>query len=176
MFPRTTRRPVVVGGALANRATIESHAVPGGPDLTIDVARLGPADAERLVVVSSGLHGGRGAVRQWRATCRVESRMAPRRRVALDPCPQSVRLSSSAAPTPTTADLKSQLPTARPIVFGAPPHFATVDPVVNPASMSWIDLFIPRLWWLRRKLGEPALRNAVASGQSVIRRGPLLPW
>ena len=37
--------------ALAGRATVESHAVPGGPDLTIDVARLGPPDAERLVII-----------------------------------------------------------------------------------------------------------------------------
>ena len=45
---------------LANRARVESLTVPGGPDLTMDVARLGPANAERLLIVSSGLHGSEG--------------------------------------------------------------------------------------------------------------------
>lgn len=45
-------------------ATREAHAFdargPGGEELTLDLAWLGPRDAERVVVVSSGLHGVEG--------------------------------------------------------------------------------------------------------------------
>ena len=45
-------------------ATLEAHPIeargPHGSDLTIDVARLGPATAPRLLIVSSGLHGVEG--------------------------------------------------------------------------------------------------------------------
>ena len=51
--------------AIAERGwTHEAHAVPAAGfadgDLTIDVARIGEPDAERLLVLSSGLHGGEG--------------------------------------------------------------------------------------------------------------------
>src|SRR4051812_28497703 len=43
---------------------LEAHPIEargrGGMELTVDAARLGPADADRLHVVSSGLHGVEG--------------------------------------------------------------------------------------------------------------------
>jgi hypothetical protein len=46
--------------AVARGMRLEAHPLPGGHDLTVDVAFLGDDQAERVVIVSSGLHGVEG--------------------------------------------------------------------------------------------------------------------
>ena len=66
---------------------------PGGDLLTVDVARLGPAGATSLLVISTGLWRGGGAC--WdahAANCASTNGATPIRRgwAADDPCPQSL--------------------------------------------------------------------------------------
>lgn len=58
------RHAAAVAGARLTSATIDATGPDGGDggDLTIDVAVLGPAEAERVLVVLSGVHGVEGFV------------------------------------------------------------------------------------------------------------------
>jgi len=58
-------RAKFLDAAAAREAQVQSHELPGlrgalGEMLAMDVARLGPADAKRLLIVSSGTHGPEG--------------------------------------------------------------------------------------------------------------------
>jgi hypothetical protein len=142
---------------------------PGGEDLTVDVASPSNIDPDRVLVVSSGIHG-------------VEGFFGSAVQVAL-----MERWASEAGPPVKCVFLHGLNPfgfawlrrfddnnidpnrnflLAGEQYEGSPEGYAALDPVLNPRRppSRWEPFTMKALWAIAR-YGVPALRQAVASGQ-----------
>lgn len=150
------------------------HSVSAYPvhgDLTIDIARIGPADARCLVTISGGLHGVEGRFGTGVQLAALEQSW-----------PKTIALLLVHALNPfgyaywrrmneDNVDLNRNFLRAGELYSGAPPFFDAADRIVSPKHRPVVDPFITRLWWLKNRIGEPALRKAIAVGQYVSPRG-----
>jgi hypothetical protein len=162
----------------------EAHAVPAAGfaegDLTIDVGRIGPADAEQILIVSSGLHGVEGVFgsavqlgwlgslpEKWRppAGCAVVLLHA------LNPFgfahdrranEENVDLNRNFLDSPEFGLLRER--TAR--------EFAPLDPYLNPhrpvGRIDWFGLIFP---WMALRFGLPVLHSVMPAGQYEYPKG-----
>jgi len=161
------------------------HALPidaPGPDglaLTIDVAHLGSADAARMVVVSSGVHGVEGVFGSTVQRAVLAEGLAQRAADA------GVALLMLHALNPfgfawgrrvneDNVDLNRNFLTAGQSFAGSPDGYAALDAFLNPPTApSATDglTFFPRAALRIARHGMPALKNAVAGGQYDFPRG-----
>jgi hypothetical protein len=176
-----TARARFRSAAIATGASLEAlpiHATgPRGEVLTIDAARVGPADAARTVVVSSGLHGVEGYYGSAVQLQLLE------RRLPHAPLPEGVSVLLLHALNPfgmawrrrvneDNVDLNRNflLPGAE--YSGAPDGYAELDGLLNPPRPpSRISAFVPKAAFAIARQGMPALKNAVAGGQYAFPRG-----
>ncbi len=170
-----------VSSAIAAGATIETHAFEGvAPDdtpLSIDVARVGPAEAERVVVVSSGLHGVEGFLGSAVQAALLELVLPG---TAL---PDGVAVVLIHALNPygfahlrrfdhENIDLNRNFLLPGEPYAGAPEGYAALDGLLNPDSPpTALDPFLLRAAVEIVRHGMPALKDAVAGGQYEFPKG-----
>ena len=167
-----TARARFRAGAQALGATVDSRTLsargPGGTTLTIDAASIGPADASRLVVVSSGTHGVEGLLGSAVQAALLEEP---------EPLPADTRLLLIHAINPfgmawdrrvneDNVDQNRNFLREGEAYEGSPDGYAALDGLLNPITPSRrISLFLPRAGLAIAQHGMAALKQAVAAGQ-----------
>lgn len=174
----TTSRARFRAGALAHGATCDTRSVeargPDGGELTIDAASIGPREASRLVVVSSGTHG-------------VEGRLGAAIQAALleEPLtlPADTRLLLIHAVNPfgmawdrrvneDNVDQNRNFLIDDEAYEGSPQGYAALDGLLNPPRPSRaVSLFLPRAGLAIARQGLSTLKQAVAAGQYDFPKG-----
>jgi len=165
--------------ALRHGASTEALALdatgPGGLPLTIDAAWLGPDDAERLVVVSSGTHGVEGHMGSA-----VQAALLERDTVVL---PADTRLLLIHAVNPfgmawnrrvneDNVDQNRNFLLPDEDYAGAPDGYAELDGLLNPPRPPRaLSLFLPRAVAAIARHGLAPLKQAVAAGQYEFPQG-----
>jgi hypothetical protein len=165
---------------------LESQAIesrgPTGEELTIDVARRGPERAERIIVVSSGLHGAEGrfgsAVQTaWLEAC--ASRAMPGDSVP----PSGAAIVFIHALNPwgfahlrrtdqRNIDLNRNFLLPGEQYAGSPALYEKLDPILNPPGPTRrFDFFRARALAALARHGRAAVTEAVAQGQYGFPRG-----
>lgn len=151
-----------------------------GPDaqpLTIDVARVGRKDADKLVIVSSGLHGiegffGSAVQLAWLDQLRCSAGLPDSTAVlllhALNPYGFAwLRRVNENNVDPNRNGL---LPHEK--FEGSPPGYAELDGLLNPTRPpKRFEPFLPKAAWLIARKGLSALKQAVAAGQYDFPKG-----
>jgi hypothetical protein len=171
----TASRARFRGSALAAGARIVELPVdrqgPDGEWLTIDAALVGPETADRVLVVSSGLHGVEGYLGAAVQAAFLED-VLPKQAL-----PAGVRLVLLHALNPygfawtrrvneDNVDLNRNFLLLDEAWRGAPARYAEFDGLLNPKGPpSTLDPFLLRVAWHVARSGLPALREAVAGGQ-----------
>lgn len=144
---------------------------PDGDELTIDAAVLGPAQPDRVVVVSSGTHGVEGFLGSAVQAAVLEDR------IPNHALPNGVGLVLLHALNPygfawlrrvdaDNIDVNRNFLLPGDPYRGAPDGYAELDALLNPkAPPSTFEPFLAKALWAIARRGMPALRNAVAGGQ-----------
>jgi len=153
-------------GAALDAIPLEARG-PHGESLSIDVARLGQAGAQRVLLHTSGLHG-------------VEAFAGSAVQIAAlkdpPPLPAGCALVLAHVLNPygmawlrrtneNNVDLNRNFLSADERRQGAPSLYAALDPLLNPPSPPARDAFWLRLAWLALRHGFKAPRQAIAEGQ-----------
>lgn len=158
-------------------APIESVPVgqkgPDGNDLTIDLARWGDRSADRLLVVSSGLHGVEGFFGSAAQLSAMDDRFG-----GLEPrTGEAVLLIHALNPfgfawhrrfDESNIDLNRNCLLEGEPFAGAPPRYLVLDGLLNPKrGFGPLDPFLFRwgAFLIIQRWGLPALKQAVAGGQ-----------
>lgn len=170
-----------VASATDAGATMEqipfAGSAPDGTPLTIDVARIGASDADRIVVVSSGLHGVEGFLGSA-TQCAVLEDVIPGFTL-----PSSVAILLIHGVNPygfahlrrfdqENIDLNRNFLLPGEAFSGAPAKYADLDGLLNPPSPpTGFDPFLLYALWQIVRHGLPALKDAVAGGQYEFPKG-----
>lgn len=144
---------------------------PDGEELTIDVARLGPSDAPRSVVVSSATHGVEGYLGSAIQAFLLEETFA--RTTPPEGC--SVVLLHAVNPygyahtrrvNESNIDLNRNFLRNGELFEGSPDGYAGLDGLLNPRrAPARFDFFAPRAALKIAQHGIPALKQSIAAGQ-----------
>lgn len=167
--------------AAAVNCVVESFPIdalgPGDQPLTIDIARIGREDAEKLIIVSSGLHGiegffGSAVQLAWFEQLRSQAGLPDSTAVlllhALNPYGFAwLRRFNEDNVDPNRNCLLPNEP-----YEGSPPEYAQLDGLLNPASppKCFEPFLLLAVWHILRR-GMPALKQAVAAGQYDFPKG-----
>lgn len=167
--------------ALGLGCALEEHPIghdgPDGLPLTIDVARLGEADPDRAVVVSSALHGVEGYLGSAVQAALLEDHLG-----GWSP-PAGMALVLVHALNPygfawtrrvdqDNVDLNRNFLVPGQPYTGSPDGYAALDGLLNPRRPPRrVSLFLPKAVATIARHGLPALKNAVAGGQYDFPRG-----
>jgi hypothetical protein len=145
--------------------------------LAIDVARIGPERPEKVVVISSGLHGVEGFFGSA-----VQAALLEEEFTGWQP-PKGVAVVLAHALNPfgfahlrrvneNNVDLNRNFLLDGESFTGSPARYAALDPLLNPRSPPpAFELFLPRAAWNIARYGLPALKDAVAGGQYDVPKG-----
>lgn len=159
--------------ATAAGGRLEAHPI-GDEGLTLDVARLGDPEPDRVVIASSGLHGVEGFFGSAVQVAWLEGGAE---------LPRGTALILAHALNPhgfahlrrfdaDNVDLNRAFLLAGESHRGCPPHYAALDPLLNPAhAPSAFDPFLPRALAAIARHGFGPLKQAVAGGQYEYPRG-----
>ncbi len=165
--------------ARACKASLEAHAIsargPEGEELTIDAALLGPADAARAVIVSSGLHGAEGpfgSAVQLALLEKLSSDGPPPIRAVLLHGLNPYGFAWRRRWNENNIDLnRNWLRPGEPF-RGSPPLYARLDPIFNPKSAPGpLDPFTLKIALAAVRFGVLAIRQALPAGQYDYPRG-----
>jgi hypothetical protein len=158
---------------------LEAHPIggygPGGEELAFDVGYSPSGDRERVLVISSGIHGVEGffgsavqvaLLEQW-----ASATPPPTRCVFLHGLnPFGFAWLRRFDENNVDPNRNFLLPGER--FEGAPEGYARLDAFLNPRRPpSWWESFTLKALWLIARYGMPALRQAVAGGQYSYPRG-----
>jgi hypothetical protein len=150
---------------------------PNGEQLTVDVARLGPERAERLVVVSSGLHGVEGFFGSAVQAALLEERLPgwappPGLAVVLIHALNPYGFAAVRRVNENNVDLNRNFLLDGERYDGAPPGYGGLDPLLNPKTPpGGFEAFLLRASFNIARHGLPALKDAVAGGQYTFPQG-----
>lgn len=167
--------------ALALGCHLEAHRLeqlgPDGEDLTVDVARLGAPDAERIVLVTSGLHGLEGYYGSAVQAALLEEAIGAWR----PPPDASLLLIHALNPwgmawgrrvNQDNVDLNRNFLGSDASWRGLPDGYGLVDRVLNPHSKpSRLDPFFPRALAIAMRHGAAFLPQVASLGQYDRPRG-----
>jgi hypothetical protein len=151
--------------------TVERHGIglagPDGDELTIDVARRGPERPERVVIVSSGLHGVEGFFGSAVQCALLEEGLTlpERTAVVLVHALNPYGFAFLRRFNEGNVDLNRNFLLDGERFSGAPARYASLDPLLNPKTPPRFDGFLPRALWAIGRYGMGALKDAVAGGQ-----------
>lgn len=171
----TAARARFRGSALALGCAMEEHPIGGkGPDgdvLTLDVARLGADLPERVVIVSSGLHGVEGFFGSAVQAALLEEQLGGYQ----PPAGCALLLIHGLNPygfawlrrvNEDNVDLNRNFLLAGEAYEGAPERYAELDGLFNPKRRpSRLEPFVPQAVWAILKYGMPALKDTLPVGQ-----------
>ncbi|MBM4365592.1 MAG: DUF2817 domain-containing protein [Deltaproteobacteria bacterium] len=148
----------------------EAGTIDLGDDLGIDWAWVGPADAARVLLYTSGLHGieGFGGGAAQLETLELGSDVATMYVHGLNPYGwRHLRRVNE-----NNVDLNRNFLLDGQQYAGAPAAYARLDGLLNPATApGGIDLFWLHAAWAMATQGYGAMRNAIVSGQYEFDRG-----
>ena len=173
-------RSRIVGAASELDAEIKQYHIgdrgPRGEELSMDAVRIGPADARRVVVVSSGVHGVEGFLGSAVQFTLLKQLLM---RQVGDDDPALVILHAVnpygfawlRRVNENNVDLNRNFPTAQQHYRGCPEAYRHVDDLINPKTVSRWDLFYPRVAEKVIKYGFESLKQAVVNGQYECPRG-----
>jgi hypothetical protein len=150
----------------ARNARWRAFPLPGGNDLTLDVARVGPENG-RLVIVSSGLHGSEAAFGSAVQLAVLDRDWPPDTAFLFLHVLNPFGFANGRRTDADNIDLNRNFLLPGETYAGSPANFERVDGLLNPRRGPLPDFFPLRLWWARLRLGDAALRQAVAGGQYV---------
>jgi hypothetical protein len=172
-----TARGRFLAAARAAGADLASLALtatgPGGAALAIDVARLGPPDASRVLLHSCGLHGVEGF-----AGSAVQ--LAVLQRAPAVPAGCAIVLAHVLNPhgmawlrrvNENNVDLNRNFLSPGERWEGAPALYSRLDALLNPPTPPMADRFWWRLAAMALRHGPRALKQAIAEGQYEFPRG-----
>jgi hypothetical protein len=158
--------------AQENAGSLESEAIghtsPSGGDLTIDAARFGPVDAERLLVVSSGTHGAEGFMGSAIQLAFLDSafELPPKTALLLIHAVNPFGFSHLRRVNEDNVDLNRNFLLDGQPYSGSDPGYADFDPMLNPKTPpGGLEFFLPRAVWNILIHGLPKLKNSLAQGQ-----------
>lgn len=138
--------------------------------LTIDWAWAGPANARRVLVYTSGLHGveGIGGGAAQLETLSLGADVATLYVHALNP----YGWAHTRRVNENNVDLNRNFLLPGEAYEGAPAAYAALDGLLNPPTPpGGIDLFWPRALWAILTEGYGGVKNAVVSGQYAFEKG-----
>ncbi len=150
---------------------------PSGEELTIDVGRIGAADAPNLLVISSGTHGVEGffgaAVQLAHLNGQVmEITQGGHTAVLLIHAVNPFGFSHIRRVNEDNIDLNRNGMIDGEEYSGADPGYARLDPMLNPNyPPKKRQMFLPTALWNIAKHGLPTLKNSVAQGQYEFPKG-----
>lgn len=156
-------------GASSTRFPI-AHRGPDGEELAMDAIRIGDPNADRVVVVSSGLHGVEGFLGSAVQNMLLHN-LAPSLESDNDP---ALILLHAVNPygfawlrrvNENNVDLNRNFPTHGQRYQGCPDGYWQVDDLINPKSAPQWDFFYPRVAEKVVRFGFDALKQAVVNGQ-----------
>ena len=166
------RNAARAAGAALDALTIDARG-PGQEALTIDLARIGPSDARRVLLHTSGLHGVEAF-----AGSAVQLAMLEDMPVAPDGC--ALVLAHVLNPygmawlrraNENNVDLNRNFLRQDERWEGAPALYPRLDPLLNPPTPPAPDGFRLRLALLALRYGLRAPRQSIAEGQYEFPRG-----
>ena len=176
----TARKRFRIAAATADWA-VESHPIAGvgphGEKLTIDVAVSPEEDAQRALVLSSGLHGvelplGSAVQLETLARWREFRSAFPKVRCVLWHGLNPYGAAWSRRWNENNIDLNRNFLLADETFAGAPPGYAALSPLLNPPySPGWFDFFLTRSALAVLRHGMAPLKQAIAAGQYEVPRG-----
>jgi len=159
--------------------TIESQAIeprgPAGEELTIDVARWGDPQADRLVIVSSGLHGVEGIFGSAVQTAWLEKcgdTPLPGTAVLLIHALNPWGFAHSRRTDDRNIDLNRNFLLPGEQHAGSPQLYGRLDAVLNPPGPPRrFDFLAARALAALARFGRSAVTQAIAEGQYAFPRG-----
>lgn len=149
---------------------------PGGEDLTIDAAMIGPERPGRVLIVSSGLHGVEGPFGSAAQLALLETRLKTHRPASDD----ALILLHALNPygfawarrfNEENVDLNRNFLVNGEAYTGSPEGYRDLDPLINPAYGPGPDLFRLRVILAILRHGIPKLKATIAQGQYDFPRG-----
>jgi len=168
-------------GALAGGWDLEACPIgtpgPDGAELSIEVARIGPERPDRVVIVSSGLHGVEGFFGAAVQVALLEERLAswkppPGLAVVLLHALNPYGFHGIRRVNENNVDLNRNFLLDGEAYTGAPAGYAPLDGLLNPQSPpAGFEAFLLRAGWNIARHGLPALKDAVAGGQYTFPKG-----
>ena len=161
------RHAATVAGATLHSAPIDG-AGPDGADLTIDVALLGPAQPERLLVLLSGVHGVEGFVGSAIQCDLLEAPPAlpPRTGVLLVHAVNPWGMAWLRRQNEHNVDLNRNWARSR-TPFPANPDYADLHPDLCPADLGDTREFLTRMQAHVDRLGLARVAAAISGGQDT---------
>ncbi|GKQ37535.1 M14 family metallopeptidase [Streptomyces sp. A012304] len=145
---------------------------PAGEPLTVDVALLGPSDAERCVIVSSGLHGVEGVAGSAIQRAWLERLPGPSTRVVLIHILNPFGFAWQRRVDADNIDLNRNFLLAGEKYTGSPPGWRDVAPwLVPPRPANRWDPVLPKALFAAARKGRKAVFQAVSGGQYETPRG-----
>lgn len=144
----------------------EAFSVSSTADLTIDVARIGPENTDRLVIVSGGLHGIEGPFGSGVQLAVLKQKWPTDVGILLIHALNPFGYQHFRRADAENIDLNRNFLKPDEDYRGVPKNHDLTDPIINPPRppKRW-DFFLIRLWWLKEQLGLKAVRQAIAGGQ-----------
>lgn len=139
----------------------------GDDQLTIDVTTIGPSDAERVIVLSSGIHGVEGFVGSAIQLAWLDRTSAVQdARVVLIHAINPYGFAHLRRCNEVNVDLNRNFLDAESEYTGSPNRYREFDPLLNPArAVKGIDLFRAFATWSVLRYGLPALKETIVAGQ-----------
>lgn len=140
---------------------------PRGETLALDIARLGPAAASKVLLHVAGLHGVEayaGAAVQL-ALLAAPPPLAPDAALVLVHVANPWGMAWLRRCNAHNVDLNRNFLAEDASWSGCPPLYKILDPLLNPPSPPARDAFLVRLAWFGLRHGRAALRQAIAHGQ-----------
>lgn len=167
--------------ALAANARLECHAIEAkasnGEELTIDVATLGAIAPQKVIVVSSGLHGVEGffgsavQIALLKGTNLKDNLPADAALVMLHGL-NPYGFAEVRRTNEDNIDLNRNFLLAGATYRGCPPDYPKFDRFFNPISRrSRLDLFYLKALWLIGRYGMNSLKNTLPVGQYEFAKG-----
>ncbi len=146
---------------------------PGGEPLTIDIAWIGATEAQRILLVTSGLHGIEGFAGSAMQCALLSDppAMAPNCALVLVHALNPWGFAHIRRVNENNVDLNRNFLAAGEHRTGMPPLYATLDPLLNPCSPPSADAFLLRMAAYILRYGFGACRQAIAEGQYEIAHG-----
>ncbi len=171
----TFRRRADEFGASLETLPVEARG-PNGEELTVDVARLGPPDANNLLLLTSGLHGVEGflgsAIQIGAFVYSGSVRLGTDVGVVLVHGLNAYGFAHSRRFDEANVDPNRNLLLPGEEYSGAPPGYAELDPLLSPPRPpGLVDTFFPRAVWAILWHGMPTLQQVVGGGQYEFPRG-----
>jgi hypothetical protein len=166
------RRQAAIAGARLWALALDARG-PVGEDLSIDVAWLGRADASRLVVVQSGVHGVEafaGAAVQLELLGRPPT-VATDTALVLIHVVNPYGMAWLRRVNENNVDLNRNCLDRGDRYRGAPRGYRALDRLINPPTAPGFDFFTLRVGWRIVRHGFEALKVAVATGQYEFPQG-----